>query len=464
MTGTRFAAALLAGLLVSPVSVSAQELTARVWLDQGDEPVLERGNGVRVYYRSSEDSYVAIFRMDTNGSVQLLYPRAPDEPHHIRGERDYRLIFPRSSDWRVDDDPGVGYHFIVASPWPLDFSAFRYSPYAGGWDLSAVAQTVYSDPYVAMDDFVVALIPGWEYDPYALDFSTYNVGAEYDYPRFLCYDCHGFRSYETWNPYLYSCSTFQVVIYDDPFYYPVNRYRGTRVVYTRPPVFRQPRFTFKKAANGRPNVPIRTSRPAGAVPVSGPDRSAVPRRSTSGIGSGGSPGTVISPRLPGGRGTVRPTEPRGRPTIVIPRRSTPTAGSVPRSGTRGGSVTPPARSSGSGSATPPTTRRGGGGVSVPTRSSGSGTARAPARSTGSSTTRPPTTRRGGGGVSVPTRSSGSGTARVPTTRRGGGGTATPTRSSGRASPPARSTGSSTTRPPPTRRGGGGGPAPLSRSV
>ena len=139
---------------------------------------------------------------------------------------------------------------------------------------------------------------GWEYDPYALDFSSYNVGAEYEYPRFLCYDCHGFRPYSSWNPYLFSCSTFQVVIYDDPFYYPVNRYRGTRVVYTRPPVFRQPRFSFKEVPYGRSSQPIRTTRAPAIVPL--PDRSAVPRRSTSGIGSGGRPGTVVSPRLPGG--------------------------------------------------------------------------------------------------------------------------------------------------------------------
>ena len=108
-----------------------------------------------------------------------------------------------------------------------------------------------------MDDFVAALLPDWENAPYALDFTTYHVGAErYDYPRFVCYDCHAFRPFYSWNPYHYSCSAFRVVIYNDPYYYPSNRYRGTRVVYARPPIFRQPRFAFKERAQGEPGPPL----------------------------------------------------------------------------------------------------------------------------------------------------------------------------------------------------------------
>ena len=91
------------------------ELEVRVWIDRGDEPVLERGDRARIYYRVTDDAYVAIFHIDTNGTVQLLSPGTPGEVDWVRGRRDYRLLFPRSTYWFVEDDPGMGYFFAIAS-------------------------------------------------------------------------------------------------------------------------------------------------------------------------------------------------------------------------------------------------------------------------------------------------------------------------------------------------------------
>ncbi|MDH5588978.1 MAG: DUF4384 domain-containing protein [Gemmatimonadota bacterium] len=248
-------------LLLLPTPGSGQEgdemqpIEARVWLDRGAEPVLQRGERVRVYYRTSEDAYVAIFRIDTDGSVRLLHPRGPGEDSFTVGGRDYRLLFPESPYWFVEEFPGLGYFFIVASPEPFDFSSFDHGYPVRGWDLSQVGRTVYSDPYVAMDDYVAELIPDWEYTPYGLDFVTYHVGQTYEYPRFLCYDCHGYRTYATWNPYSYSCSTLRVVIWDDPYYYPAYRYDGSRVVFASPERAR-PRFEFARRAAGDPGVAL----------------------------------------------------------------------------------------------------------------------------------------------------------------------------------------------------------------
>jgi len=199
---------------------------------------------------SVRDAYVAIFQIDTAGIARLVFPRSSSEDHSARGGRDYRLLFPGSPYWYVQDDPGVGYFFLVASPEPFDFSAFRFSPYARGWDLSLARRRVYRDPYVATDDYVAALIPDWERAPYALDFATYNVGERYEYPRFLCYDCHGFRNDATWNPYYAACVSFRVVIFDDPYFYPVRRYRSDRVVWTQPVAWDRPRFAFREREGG----------------------------------------------------------------------------------------------------------------------------------------------------------------------------------------------------------------------
>jgi hypothetical protein len=440
-------------------SADVPSVEARIWLDRGDEPVVNRGDRVRVYYRTSADGYLAIFHIDTNGSVSLLFPASPEADHWVRGGQDYRLLFPRTSHWFVDDDPGMGYFFIVASPEPLDFREFRYSWAANAWDLSFVGRTVHDDPFVAMDEYIARLIPDWEYAEYALDWVEYNVGAQHDYPRFLCYDCHGFNTYSAWNPYLSACSSFRVVIYNDPWYYPVNRYRGTRVVYVRPPVWRQPRFTFKERAVGEPWSPVVQPRPSdGSRP--GVPGSVAPRRSGGGIGSGGTVPPVSRPSS-GTPGSVR-LEPRTRPTrgtpVYTPRGGR--VGSTPS--TREGRGTTPA--TGSPSSRPPgTTVRG-----MPTTRPGgtAGTRGTPTNRGGATPARPPSTRSGGGTTtstrSIPvilgrpssraptrsapatTRSSGTSTRSIPSTTR----TRAPTRS---APATTRSSGTSTRSIPSTSR-------------
>ena len=282
----------------------------RIWLDRGADPVLEAGDRVRIYYRTPADAYVAILQIDTDGTTRMLYPRSPTENHYARADRDYRLLFQRSAYWNVDDRPGVGYFFVVTSPTPFDLSDFRHSYYDGGWDLSAVGSTVYSDPYVAMDDYVAWLVPDWEYLDYGLDFISYSVGGAHEYPRFLCYQCHGFRPYSAWNPYRYSCVNFRVVVYDDPYFYPSRRYRADRVVMVGPRNPTRPRFGFKERAPGESGTPVVVVRRSPTT---------TRRRDTSS-------GDVPRVRPDGGRvtpppaGDREPAVPR-RPTLE--RRSTP---------------------------------------------------------------------------------------------------------------------------------------------
>ena len=94
----------------------------RIWLDRGVDPVLAAGDRVRIYYRTNADAYVAILQIDTDGTTSMLYPRYPTENHYARADRDYRLLFPRSAYWNVDDRPGVGYFFIVTSPTPVSYT------------------------------------------------------------------------------------------------------------------------------------------------------------------------------------------------------------------------------------------------------------------------------------------------------------------------------------------------------
>ena len=287
--------------LLCAAPVAAQEqfaardepLESRVWLDRGTSPVLRRGDLVRVFYRASRDAYVSIFHIDTNGFTRLLHPGSPTDGHLALAGRDYRLLFPESRYWQVEEDEGKGYLFVVASAAPLDFSGFAYSRYEGGWNLAALAQAAYRDPFLMMDDVVATLIPE-ETAEYALDFVAYDIDRPHDYPRFLCYQCHGFRPMFDWNPYGRWCTDFRVVIHDDPYYYPVYRYSGDRVVYKRPPEPLRPMFEFKERVDGEAATPLIRTRSRDA-----PER---------GIGRdlGQDPGEVPTARLPGLREPMRP--------------------------------------------------------------------------------------------------------------------------------------------------------------
>ncbi len=437
----------------TPQEEPRSSVEARVWVDRGDEPVLRRGDRVRVYYRTSADAFISIFHIDTNGGVRLLYPSSPEVDPFVAGGRDYRLLFPRASQWYVDEDPGVGYYFIVASPEPLDFRDFRFSYETGGWDLSFAGRTVYEDPFVAMDEYIARLIPDWEYADYALDYLEYHVGDRHDYPRFLCYDCHGFSPYSTWNPYLSACSSFTVVAYNDPWFYPVNRYVGGWVVWARPPIWGQPRYVFRDRRPGDPWGPIVEPRPSvGDRP--GIPGDAVQRRSGAGIGSGG---RVPLPPRPGGPGTIerrsRPStsslgrDPRNGGRPVLERRSGTGTGTGAESG--GGVVRRPDRTGGGAAAGPTRTTPRGSGVEVIRGRPGSGSIS------------PPSTRESSGEVRRPSGSSIPGTFRVPNP------TARERPSAVRGGGTSRSTPSAGTRATPGRSGSGGGTvirrAPPSRS-
>ena len=310
----------------------------RIWLDRGDDPVLETGDRVRIFYRTEVDAYVAILQIDTDGTTRMLYPRSSSENHYARAGRDYRLLFPRSAYWNVDDRPGVGYFFVVTSPVPLDFSDFGYSFYDGGWDLSVVGSTVYSDPYVAMDDYVARLVPDWEYVDYGLDFVSYNVGGVHEYPRFLCYQCHGFRPYGAWNPYRYTCLDFRVVVYDDPYFYPSVRYGGDRVVMVGPRNPTRPRFGFKERASGEAGTPVPPPTTTRGRDLSGRGE-APPVRSDGGRVTSPPVVNAVPARV---RDLSAPTAVPRRPTLER-RSTTPIQGTRPPSPAPGPRLTQPPR-------------------------------------------------------------------------------------------------------------------------
>ncbi len=268
-----------------------------VWSDR-DEPY-RRGDGARVYVSVDEPSYVAVFRVDTDGRLRILFPREPWSDSYVRDQDELEVTGGRDGRaFLVDDDPGVGYLFAVAAAEPFDFRDLTRGDY---WDYRLIdGGRIRGDPYVRLTDLAARLSPAGDYD---YDIAPYYVDQRYDYPRFVCYDCHAYASSTEWDPYRASCTRYRVVVRDDPRYYPY-RYGGRNVVADRP-AHPGPRFVFRDAAPGRPA--------AGANQPNRRGDDGDPGRTSEDVGG---PGSVPAPRLPSLR--TRDREPTPEPSPARP--------------------------------------------------------------------------------------------------------------------------------------------------
>ncbi len=215
--------------------------TVQIWTNRDE--VLHRGDKLKVYFRTDVDGYVSVFRIDTDGRIRVVFPVGPWDDNYARGGARYQ-VDPRDDGYtfRVDDYPGQGYLFAIASLDPFLYTRYVRNDH---WDYRMIGTEgrVAGDPYVAIYDVIDAIVPP-SYVDYSYDVVPYFVEEHYDYPRFLCYSCHAYAAYPYWDPYAHSCARFRIVIYDDPYYYPARTYYATRVVYRRP-VVPVPRYVFK---------------------------------------------------------------------------------------------------------------------------------------------------------------------------------------------------------------------------
>ena len=214
-----------------------------LWVS-GDN-LFRRGDRARVYFRTDEDAYVTIIRIDTDGRVDILFPEDPYDNGEVRGGHTYRVYGNGHESFVINDYPGMGYIFAIASWEPFDYERVSRGR---SWDYRHAGGRVHRDPYIAARDFAELMLVDSRAS-YAFDVAEYHVERRVSYPRFLCYDCHAYRPYPVWNPYSHACAKFRIVVWDDPYYYPYRRYGGRRVVYVRDRV-RDPRYEFKENARG----------------------------------------------------------------------------------------------------------------------------------------------------------------------------------------------------------------------
>lgn len=208
--------------------------SVEIWTDRGDAGVYRHGEAVEVFVRPECDCYVIVYEIDTDGYLRVLYPYDCMDDGYVRGGTVYRLGRGGHRRYYVTGPSGVEYLHVVAS-----FKPFRqlywhgcngYERYA--YDVTwrgfsdywgcALPPRVYGDPFMAMqsiDEFICldALETGMVW----ADFTYFYVDERVSYPRYVCYDCHGFHP--RLRPYHHVCSGFSITFIDcDPCYRPCS--------------------------------------------------------------------------------------------------------------------------------------------------------------------------------------------------------------------------------------------------
>jgi hypothetical protein len=312
-----------AGQLAPADSGAHQPPGVRIWTNHGD--VYQQTERAQVFFRTERDAYVTVLRVNTDGRVRVLFPPEPGDPNLAHGGQTYTVpgVDGRNA-FIVDDPPGLGYVFAVASEDPFAYEAFTANDQ---WSLQTVAGLsdgrIHGDPYASLQALVQQIMPagyadfGTQLLPYDVaqrpddasialaaprqtgqvargasrehqvpyDAEQRNDGASvspetpladgqpaaasgeyplandvpqgHPYPRFLCYDCHAYTPYASWNPYSAWCPRFSLAVYYNPFYspgygYPARYYGGNNVVYARPGLAGRQYFFRTRAEQAAP--------------------------------------------------------------------------------------------------------------------------------------------------------------------------------------------------------------------
>ncbi len=314
MIGATFA---LAGLLVAgqPARAAARALSeppgVRIWTNHGE--VYQHAERVQVFFRTEHDAYVTVLRVDTDGRVRVLFPLQPGDPNLARGGETYTVPGVDDHDaFLVDDAPGVGYVYAVASQDPFDYGAFAANDqWSFQTDANLSDGRIHGDPAASLQELVQHIMPDG-YANYDTHLLPYDVEQQYDYPRFLCYDCHAYTPYAYWDPYSVWCPQFSLAVYFNPFYfypsywYPTRYYGGTNVVYVRRGLVGQQYLFRPRTGQAAPYTVYRDRSGAGMQPPTGGVRGvdvggvgSVPaptgRRT---VGGGVAPGAAAGARQP----------------------------------------------------------------------------------------------------------------------------------------------------------------------
>lgn len=154
--------------------------TVKLWLENG--PAYSYGSPVRVRFQVSDDAYVIVARVNSNGHLTLLYPSSRLTTSEVEGGREVEVRGRRGPGaFYADDRLGGGFIFAVASydPFVLTRLGIRdFDRYVTGTYVGRPTRVYVGDPHTVITRFV-NMVSFSDASPFDYAVEYYNVDAPY---------------------------------------------------------------------------------------------------------------------------------------------------------------------------------------------------------------------------------------------------------------------------------------------
>lgn len=121
-----FSLMLLAFLLSFSIVIAQEDsyYEVDISVDKGDDATYYNGEPIFISFRTTEDAYVVIYDIDTEGKLSLIFPESVEEDGFIRANSTYQI--PEDDDdysLKIKGPPGEEFICAVTSPEPLRIPA-----------------------------------------------------------------------------------------------------------------------------------------------------------------------------------------------------------------------------------------------------------------------------------------------------------------------------------------------------
>ncbi|MBN1886181.1 MAG: DUF4384 domain-containing protein [Candidatus Krumholzibacteriota bacterium] len=204
-------------LLSAPVSAvdvrrgafDGDGLDLSVRLVGGKGAVLMPGRDVNITFQTSEDAFVFIYNIDTDGYVNLLYP-ADGRPVRSEGRTVHFLPEAgRGIRWTVGERTGIEYIHAIAVPERSMIDENELAYLARGASLPAEKRfRIQTDPFLAFNTIDEEIVSEAGIAAMSADVTWFYINREVDYPRYLCASCHGHDRMS--DPYAMVCPAIEI--------------------------------------------------------------------------------------------------------------------------------------------------------------------------------------------------------------------------------------------------------------
>jgi hypothetical protein len=215
-------ASFVAAATLLAVPAAHARVGVEVWTDRGQDAVYQPGEVMQVKVRTSGDSHLLVYEIDTEGNVRVLFP-FQGQSGFVEGKRTLQIPPAESNvELAVEAATGEGYIVALATAEPfldLPWYLLPYDPHSEGIEYEGkpeeqdgvgVDGRIVGDPFVAMERIRRRIVrtPD-DANAFGTAYASYYVHEQVKYPRYLCNDCHRPGHYAWWDgfdPYYATCS------------------------------------------------------------------------------------------------------------------------------------------------------------------------------------------------------------------------------------------------------------------